>query len=48
MLVGNKFNADEEVIAETKTYFETKGKSYCKNSIEKLYDRCTFLEGESD
>lgn len=48
MLAGNKFSANEEVIAETEAYFEAKDKLYYKNSIEKLYDRynrCIALEG---
>jgi [histone H3]-lysine36 N-dimethyltransferase SETMAR len=48
MLAGQKFCADEEVIAETEAYFEAKDKSYYKNGIEKLYDRynrCIALEG---
>ncbi|GFW29689.1 hypothetical protein TNCV_3935561 [Trichonephila clavipes] len=39
MLAGQKFHADEEVIAETEAYLEAKDKSYYKNGIEKLYDR---------
>ncbi|GFU63963.1 mariner Mos1 transposase [Trichonephila clavipes] len=48
MLSGQKFRADEEVIAETEAYFEAKDKSYYKNGIEKLYDRynrCIAFEG---
>ncbi|GFY27095.1 putative DD34D transposase [Trichonephila clavipes] len=48
MLAGQKFRADEEVIAETKAYFEAKDKLYYKNGIEKLYgryNRCIALEG---
>ncbi|GFX91346.1 uncharacterized protein TNCV_3688101 [Trichonephila clavipes] len=48
MLAGQKFCADEEVIAETETYFKAEDKSYYKNGIEKLYDRynrCIALEG---
>jgi len=48
MLAGKKFSSDEEVIAETEAYFETREKSYYKNGIEKLYDRynrCIALEG---
>ena len=48
MLVGKKFSADEEVIAETEVYFEAKDKLYYKNAIEKLYDhynRCIVLQG---
>ncbi|GFW18407.1 mariner Mos1 transposase [Trichonephila clavipes] len=48
MLAGQKFCANEEVIAETEAYFEAKDKSYYKNDIEKLYGRynhCITLEG---
>ena len=47
MLTGKKFSADEEIIAETKAYFETKNKSYYKYGIEKLcdqYNRCIALK----
>jgi hypothetical protein len=47
MLAGKQFSTNEEVIAETETYFEAKEKSYYKNGIEKLYDRyncCISLE----
>ncbi|GFW92999.1 putative DD34D transposase [Trichonephila clavipes] len=48
MLAGQKFCADEEVIAETEAYFKAEDKSYYKNGIEKLYGRykrCIVLEG---
>jgi hypothetical protein len=48
MLAGKKFCTNEEVIAETETYFEAMSRSYYKNGIEKLYDRynrCIALEG---
>ncbi|GFY35013.1 mariner Mos1 transposase [Trichonephila clavipes] len=48
MLAGQKFRAEEEVIAETEAYFEAKDKSCYKNDIEKLYgryNRCITLEG---
>ncbi|GFW36178.1 hypothetical protein TNCV_4930401 [Trichonephila clavipes] len=48
MIAGQKFCADEEVIAETEAYFEAEDKSCYKNGIEKLYGRyyrCTALEG---
>ncbi|GFV60411.1 putative DD34D transposase [Trichonephila clavipes] len=48
MLAGQKFCADEEVIAETEAYFQAEEKSYYKNGIEKLYGRfnhCNALEG---
>jgi len=48
MLSGKKFKTNDEVIAETETYFEAKDKSYYKNGIEKLedrYNRCIALEG---
>jgi [histone H3]-lysine36 N-dimethyltransferase SETMAR len=39
MFAGKKFSTNEEVIVETEAYFEVISKSYCKNGIEKLYDR---------
>ena len=36
MLPGKRFGSNEEVIAETKTYFETKDKSFYKKGIEML------------
>lgn len=49
MLQGKKFCSDDEVIAETEAYFESKDKSFYKTGIEKLEDRwtqCITLEGE--
>jgi [histone H3]-lysine36 N-dimethyltransferase SETMAR len=43
MLAGKKFSTNEEVIAEIGAYFEAMSKSYYKNGIEKLYDRCISL-----
>ncbi|GFT99035.1 putative DD34D transposase [Trichonephila clavipes] len=48
MLAGQKFCADEEVIAKTEAYFKAEDKSCYKNGIEKLYgryNRCIALEG---
>lgn len=48
MLTRKKFSSDEQVIAETEVYLETKDKSYYNNGIEKLYDRynrCIAFEG---
>ncbi|GFX43462.1 putative DD34D transposase [Trichonephila clavipes] len=48
MLAGQKFCANEELIAETEVYFKAEDKSYYKNGIEKLYgryNRCIALEG---
>ncbi|GFV53574.1 putative DD34D transposase [Trichonephila clavipes] len=47
MLAGQKFCADEEIIAETEAYFKAEVKLYYKNGIEKLYghyNRCIALE----
>ena len=40
-LCGNKFGSNEEVIAETESYFEGLDGSYYKRSIEMLKKRCT-------
>ncbi|KAF7282892.1 hypothetical protein GWI33_001840 [Rhynchophorus ferrugineus] len=48
IVAGKKFSSNEEVIAETEAYFETKDKSYYKNDIEKLeghYNQRITLEG---
>ena len=48
VLAGKKFNAQEEVIAKTEAYFQSKDQSYYKNGIEKLHDRynrCIALDG---
>ncbi|GFW43068.1 mariner Mos1 transposase [Trichonephila clavipes] len=47
-LAGQKFCADEEVIAETEANFKAEDKLYYKNGIEKLYgcyNRCIALKG---
>ena len=36
MLQGKRFGSNEEVIAETKAYFESKDESFYKRDIEKL------------
>ena len=49
MLQGKKFGSNEEVIAETETYFESKDKSFYIKGIEKLekrWNECITLEGE--
>lgn len=49
MLQGKKFASNEEVIAETEAYFESKDKSFYIKGIEKLEERwneCITLEGE--
>ena len=49
MLQGKKFGLNEEVIAETETYFECKDKSFYKKGIEKLeecWNEYVTLEGE--
>jgi hypothetical protein len=43
MLAGKEFSTNEEVIAEPGAYFEVKEKSYYKNGIEELYNRCIAL-----
>ncbi|XP_020290881.1 uncharacterized protein LOC109858229 [Pseudomyrmex gracilis] len=48
ILQGKKFGSNEEVIAETKAYFETKDKSFYKKGIElleKRWNQCITLEG---
>ena len=39
MLMGMKFDSNEEVIAETEAYFEAKDKSFYKKGIEML-EKC--------
>ena len=39
MLQGKRFDSNEEVIAETETYFESKDESFYKKGIEKLDKR---------
>ena len=46
MLQGKRFGSNEEVIAETEAYFESKGKSFYKKCIEMLekhWDECTTV-----
>ena len=48
MLQGKRFGSNEEVIAETKAYFESKDETFYKKTIEKLekrWDQCITLEG---
>ena len=40
MLQGKKFSSNEEVIAETEAYFESKDESFYKKGIKKLEKRC--------
>ena len=42
-----RFGSNEEVIAETETYFESKDESFYKKDTEKLEKRwnCITLEG---
>ena len=49
MLQGKKFGSNEEVISETETHFESKGKSFYQKSIEwleKRWNQCISLEGD--
>ena len=39
MLQGNKFGSNEEVIAESEAYFESKDKSFYRKGIEHLKKR---------
>ena len=39
MLRGNRFGSNEEVIAETEAYFESRDESFYKKGIEKLEKR---------
>ena len=48
ILQGRRFGSNEEVIAETEAYFESKDKSFYKKGIEELQKRwneCITLEG---
>ena len=48
LLQGKRFGSNEEVIAETKAYFESKDESFYKNGIkklEKLLNERITLEG---
>ena len=47
MLHGKRFGSNEEVISETKVYFEAKDKSFYKKGIElleKYLNQCITLE----
>ena len=44
MLQGKRFYCNEEVITETKAYFEAKDKSFYKKGIEILEKRWTDCE----
>ena len=47
MLQGKGFGSNEEVIAETEAYFESKEESFYKKGIKKLEERgneCTFCQ----
>ena len=49
MLQGKRFSSNEEVIAETKAYFETKDKSFykiCIEILEKHWNECITLRGD--
>ena len=48
MLEGKRFGSNEEVISETKAYFEAKDKSFNKKDIkflEKCWNQCITREG---
>ena len=48
MLQGKTCGSNEEVIAETEAYFESKDESFYKKSMEKLkkrWNECITLEG---
>ena len=48
MLQVKRFGSNEEVIAETEAYFESKDESFYNKGIEKLKERwnkCITLEG---
>ena len=48
MLQGKRFDSNEEVIAETEVYFESKDESFYKKGIEKLkkcWNDCIMFEG---
>ena len=47
MLQGKRFDFNEEVIAETEAYFQSKDKSFYKKGIEMLkkrWNQCIILE----
>ena len=49
MLQGKRFSSSEEVISETKVYFEAKDKSFNKKGIElleKCWNQCITQEGD--
>ena len=48
ILQGKRFGSNEELIAETEAYFESKDESFYKKGIEKLekrWNECITLEG---
>ena len=48
MLLGKRFGPNEEVVAETEAYFESKDESFYKKDIEKLekrWNECITLKG---
>ena len=48
MLQGKRFGSNEEVVAETEAYFESKDKWFYKKGIgklEKRWNECITLEG---
>ena len=48
MLQGKRFGSNEEEIAETEAYFQSKDESFYKNGIETLgkhWNECIMLEG---
>ena len=49
MLQGKRFGFNEEAIAETEAYFETKNKSFYKKGfemLEKRWNECITLGGD--
>ena len=47
-LQGKRFGSNEEMIAETEAYFESKDESFYKKGfekVEKLWNECIALEG---
>ena len=49
LLQGKRYGSNEEVIAETEVYFESKDESFYKKGIEKLENRrneCITREGK--
>ena len=48
MLLGKRFGSNEEVIAETETYFESKNELFYQKGVEKLekrWNKCITLKG---